>query len=70
MERGTAVSHLLAYPKFTHVNYLTFRCPPPVGAGAISEEGDVQAAAAKAVGITVPPPALPTACNAITAPTN
>ncbi|KAF8848923.1 hypothetical protein BDZ45DRAFT_680901 [Acephala macrosclerotiorum] len=45
------------------------RCPPPQGAGAICEEGDVQAAAASAVGITVPPPQTPTACTAATAAT-
>jgi hypothetical protein len=48
----------------------TFRCPPPQGAGAISEEGDVQQAAASAVGITVPPPQTPTACTAGTEATH
>ena len=46
------------------------RCPPPQGEGAISQEGDVQAAAALAVGITVCPPQTPTACNAVAAATN
>ncbi|CZR51418.1 uncharacterized protein PAC_01294 [Phialocephala subalpina] len=46
------------------------RCPPPQGAGAISQEGDVQAAAASAVGIAVSPPQTPTACTAATAATN
>jgi len=46
------------------------RCPPPQGAGAISQEGDVQAAAASAVGITVRPPQTPTACTAVAAATN
>ncbi|KIN06866.1 hypothetical protein OIDMADRAFT_46790 [Oidiodendron maius Zn] len=46
------------------------RCPPPRGAGAISEEGEVQAAAALAVGIKVHPPQTPTVCNAVTAATN
>jgi hypothetical protein len=45
------------------------RCPPPKGAGAISEEGDVQAAAALAVGITVSPPQTPTACADVAAAT-
>ena len=48
----------------------TSRCPPPQGAGAISQEGDVQAAAASAVGITVSPPQTPTACTAVAAATN
>ncbi|KIM92961.1 hypothetical protein OIDMADRAFT_62085 [Oidiodendron maius Zn] len=46
------------------------RCPPPQGAGAISEEGEVQAAAASAAGITVPPPQTPTACTAAAAATS
>jgi len=46
------------------------RCPPPQGADAISQEGAVQAAAASAVGIRIPPPATPTACNVAAAATN
>ncbi|KAH8588344.1 hypothetical protein B0O99DRAFT_693627 [Bisporella sp. PMI_857] len=45
------------------------RCPPPQGAGAISQEGAVQAAAALAVGITIPPPQTPAACAAVAAAT-
>ncbi|KAJ4425187.1 hypothetical protein N0V82_000242 [Gnomoniopsis sp. IMI 355080] len=40
------------------------RCPPPVGDGAILEEGAVQLAAAQAVGATADAPEIPNACNA------
>jgi hypothetical protein len=43
-------------------DFLMCRCAPPQGKGAISLEGDVQQAAALAVGITVPPPQTPVAC--------
>ncbi|KAH8750987.1 hypothetical protein BGZ57DRAFT_834207 [Hyaloscypha finlandica] len=46
------------------------RCPPPQGKDAISQEGAVQAAAALAVGITVPPPQTPAACTNVPAATN
>lgn len=39
-------------------------CPPPVGDGAIIEEGTVQQAAAQAVGATADAPEIPDACNA------
>jgi len=39
------------------------RCPPPQGNGAIGLEGDVQASAAKAAGVSVSPPELPKACS-------
>ncbi|KAJ4389710.1 hypothetical protein N0V93_007182 [Gnomoniopsis smithogilvyi] len=40
------------------------RCPPPVGDGAILEEGAVQQAAAQAVGAVADAPEIPQACNA------
>lgn len=52
-----------------YADCLMCRCAPLRGEGAISLEGDVQQAAASAVGITVPPPQTPVACY-VPAPTS
>ena len=72
MVRGMAISsYLVVYREVLFMlSLLPSRCPPPQGNDAISQEGAVQAAAASAVGITVPPPATPAACTVAAAATH
>ncbi|KUJ18912.1 uncharacterized protein LY89DRAFT_732451 [Mollisia scopiformis] len=62
---GPAINDTIYQPQNVKKNVDTVneeRCAPPRGKGAISLEGDVQQAAASAVGIIVPPPQTPVAC--------
>jgi hypothetical protein len=67
---GARYCYLTQLETYSLLTALPSRCPPPQGSGAISQEGDVQAAAALAVGITVSPPQTPTACTTAAEKTN
>ncbi|TVY60805.1 hypothetical protein LSUE1_G010219, partial [Lachnellula suecica] len=68
---GPAINDTIYHPENVRKNVAAVngqRCPPPTGQGGISKEGDVQQAAATAIGIVVPTPATPTACFATATP--
>jgi hypothetical protein len=62
---GPAIEDTITNPQNLQQNLKAIngaRCPPPLGANAIAQEGAVQMSAAMAVGLTSPAPPVPFAC--------